>query len=132
MALFSVGIVTCSSVHLYIFMGCWGVGHIQSSPGTLVYCFEVVLIPVHTACFPECWELPLAMCCTTVLALIYLKLLILFFGLRLLSLCFLATMCVIEVSHILFLPNAFFCTGCVSIPCTHISTCSLSISFMFL
>ena len=75
--------------------------HLFSSPGAPVYCAGVILLPTCTACFPKCQTLPLAVCCTTVLTVVYHKLFLLLFVLLLIiSLSSLATMYVIKVSHI--------------------------------
>ena len=68
-------------MHASGWLGHWP--HLHSSPGGLAYCYEVILLSTCTACFPECWALFLAVCCTTVLTVVYHKLYILFFALLL-------------------------------------------------
>ena len=97
--------------------------------GVLVTLALIPLIPL----IPKCWELLLAMYCSTEPRVFYLRLLYCFGGCCSLSLSYLLQLYMWSKSLMFFTSsNAYSCSLCTFTLYISISICSLSISLMFL
>ena len=116
-------------MHASGLLGCWSHSHL--STGTLAYCFEMVLLAIHTACLTKHQALPLPVCCTAILTVVLF--LTCSFGraaacqLFQFSYSFVCDQSPLHLSLCLIL----FWALCTSTLWAQISTCSLSISLMF-